>query len=859
MVTQSKITHFVSLRDYTSFNTIDYLSMTAKVSEEIKAELKNTLLRQDMTRLMPRLILLVVFCSMLFSSPRTCIADTSESIYIRADGSVDPSTAPISSMDNVTYAFNGNINNSIVVEKSNIIIDGNGYTLQGSGLGKAFDLSGVNNVTIKSTDISARKSGRDAHPNYGIYLYSSSFSTISGNNITDNYYAGIYLSESSNNNIIGNNITRNYHGIYLQYSLNSTMVGNNITNNGFFLPFPPIPTRTHGIELAFSSGNFLRNNVMADSDFNFGVLGGALSDFINDVDVSNSADGKPMYYWVSRRNVEVPLDAGYVALVNCTNVRIENLTLAKNMQGILLAYTNYTTIVGNHITNNWNGISLWYFSDYNDIFGNNITENDGVGILFAMCSNNTASGNNITSTNDFGIYFNESSNNNIIGNNITRNYHGIYLQYSLNSTMVGNNITNNYYGIGLLSSYNSKFHHNNFMGNIQQVHFYDSGYSNVLDDGYPSGGNYWSDYAGVDLFSGSYQNITGSDGIGDTPYIVDANNRDRYPLVNPWSNVVVSDGFDYPVGVPQSHGGTGYVTEANDGDGYYNAQDFGDWNGDYGGYHLGEDWNGEGGADTDFGDPVYAVSNGKVVYVGDAGSGWGNVIIINHTLPDGSAVQSMYAHLRYGSLLVSEGDAVMKGTRIGEIGKGYNDNEYWAHLHFEIRFPTCPNWGQSGPGYKLDLAGWTDASKFIDAHRQIHTVYADGRAFSIGTWSNSSISNVQLNPHTKTLAFNVEGSSGTSGFCNVAILKELLWCNNPEDWIVIVDTTPVSAEITQDEDYTYIYFTYSHSQEIVYITGTHIIPEFSSLLVLPLFMIAALLAIIASRRKRFKRQTGPQQ
>jgi len=513
MITHSQITHFISLGVNVNLSITDYLSITAKASENIKAELKNTSLRQDMKRLMSRLILLVVFCPALFSSPRTCIANTNGPIYIRADGSVDPSTAPISSMDNVTYTFNGNINNSIVVERSNIIIDGNGYTLQGSGLGKAFDLSGVNNVTIKSIDISARKSGRDAHPNYGIYFYSSSFNTISGNNITDNYYAGIYLNESSNNNIIGNNITNNYHGIWLSYSFNNSIVGNNITNSGFFIPFPPIPIKTHGIRLDFSSGNSLRNNVMADSDFNFGVLGVALSDFVNDVDISNSIEGKPVYYWVSRENVEVPLDAGYVALVNCSDVRIENLTLAKNMQGILLAYTNYTTIVGNRITNNWNGILLWYSSNCNDLFGNNITANDGVGISSAMCSNNTASGNNITNTNGFGIYLNESSSN----------------------TIVGNNIINNSYGIWLLSSSNNKFYHNNFMDNTQQVYFYDSGYPNVWDDGYSSGGNYWSDYTGADVKSGSNQDQSGSDGIGDTACSIDVSNVDRFPLMAPIS------------------------------------------------------------------------------------------------------------------------------------------------------------------------------------------------------------------------------------------------------------------------------------------------------------------------------------
>jgi len=57
---------------------------------------------------------------------------------------------------------------------------------------------------------------------------------------------------------------------------------------------------------------------------------------------------------------------------------------------------------------------------------------------------------------------------------------------------------------------------------------------NFWDDGYPSGGNYWSDYKGTDLYSGPYQNETGSDGIGDTPYVIYGDNVDHYPLMNPW-------------------------------------------------------------------------------------------------------------------------------------------------------------------------------------------------------------------------------------------------------------------------------------------------------------------------------------
>jgi len=59
--------------------------------------------------------------------------------------------------------------------------------------------------------------------------------------------------------------------------------------------------------------------------------------------------------------------------------------------------------------------------------------------------------------------------------------------------------------------------------------------SNQWDNGYPSGGNYWSDYVGVDNFRGPHQNITGSDGIGDTNYSIDMDSIDHYPLMEPYS------------------------------------------------------------------------------------------------------------------------------------------------------------------------------------------------------------------------------------------------------------------------------------------------------------------------------------
>jgi hypothetical protein len=77
-------------------------------------------------------------------------------------------------------------------------------------------------------------------------------------------------------------------------------------------------------------------------------------------------------------------------------------------------------------------------------------------------------------------------------------------------------------------------YHNNFVGNTIQASVDSASVSNAWDNGYPSGGNYWSDYNGTDLYNGPYQNVTGSDGIGDTTYSIDANNTDHYPLMYLW-------------------------------------------------------------------------------------------------------------------------------------------------------------------------------------------------------------------------------------------------------------------------------------------------------------------------------------
>jgi parallel beta-helix repeat protein len=221
------------------------------------------------------------------------------------------------------------------------------------------------------------------------------------------------------------------------------------------------------------------------------------------------------------------------------NVTVTNIIIKNFSYGIHLSFSSNNKISRNNILGNGDGVFIVSSSNNNIVSDNNVI-NSVHGVCIEHASNNAIIGNYIANGSGNVFILLNASNNSISGNTIANNGAGIFLAGSSNNSITENNITlNNYYGIWLSNSSDNSIYHNNFIDNVQQVYYKTTVNANIWDDGYPSGGNYWSDYTGTDLYSGPYQNETGSDGIGDMPYGVNENNVDRYPLMGPFGGLTL--------------------------------------------------------------------------------------------------------------------------------------------------------------------------------------------------------------------------------------------------------------------------------------------------------------------------------
>jgi parallel beta-helix repeat protein len=240
-----------------------------------------------------------------------------------------------------------------------------------------------------------------------------------------------------------------------------------------------------------------------------------------------------------------------ISLSYSANCSISENNVKDNLEGFYLISSSGNTLKENIVTSSWGGSKGIYLVDSsnNTLVSNRVSCFDC--IFLSDSSNNTLSDNNATYANS-DIWLKSSSNNVLSGNNVANSSVGIILlESSDNNTLSDNNVANNEGGMEIYSSSGNSLSGNNFAANSREgLYLFSSSYnfifhnsfanntnqvltdaaSNTWDNGYPSGGNYWSDYLT------KYPNATetNSSGVWNTPYVIDANNTDYYPLMVPY-------------------------------------------------------------------------------------------------------------------------------------------------------------------------------------------------------------------------------------------------------------------------------------------------------------------------------------
>ena len=417
--------------------------------------------------------------------------------------------------DRETTSISGSTRNGTVRVEADWV---NISELSISGFGMSFEtglvLSSAHNCTIYDNDINGETgfvitdSNNTRIINNSINGYYGALGIGSAHNsyfLNNSVYGmisyGVMMSNTNNTIFISNEICNSSSGFGVHNSNNLTITSNRMTNNsrlGLSIDSSSYLTVTHNTMLG--SGIYMEGNLLEHWNTHI-------------IEPSNTIDGEPVIYWKNATGGTILADAGEVILANCTGVEVRDQTVSRGDVGIVLGFSHENIIADNNASMfRWN------------------TPHGSIGLMLEHSENNTMTGNEAVGR-PYGIYLLYSANNSISGNNASDNFFGIHLEGSSGNRITNNSITNSSSGIRLESSPNNAIFHNNFIDNNDQAVEQDG--LNQWDDGYPSGGNYWSDYPGQDTKSGPNQDLPGPDGIGDTAYVINVDSKDKYPLMNP--------------------------------------------------------------------------------------------------------------------------------------------------------------------------------------------------------------------------------------------------------------------------------------------------------------------------------------
>ena len=464
-------------------------------------------------------------------SDNTILPDMHEGVYVReSDGNrIVNNTFHSKRRPSVHLESSGNA----ILEGN--VMDDNGIFITGDSLWhwNTHTIDESNTLNGKPIRYWRNRNGGTVPQGSGQVLLANCKNVVIENQNVSKSFVGIELGFSSNNTIANNTASHNSlgSGILLRRSTFNTLINNTARWND-----------AYGIGLIDSHNNVLTHNVAIEHN----DIGIALHDSTYNIIRDNFLTGNEWFgvYFLSSHNNSITNNTmlqNHIYLAGGHYNTISGNTVSDTGRAIALDSSDFNTVLGNVARNSTHGIWVSSGADSNTIAGNRVSGNQH-GILNNKATTNLI-WNNTVWDNEYGIHSggcwwprDNRCENNIIGNHIHSNDYGIYLTLSNNTTVVGNTVADNVEGIYVTDSHNNSIYHNNIGRNSRQA--FDDTDANHWDDGYPSGGNYWSDYLGDDIYSGPGQDLPGSDGIGDTPYVIDMDSRDRYPLVSPRTDLL---------------------------------------------------------------------------------------------------------------------------------------------------------------------------------------------------------------------------------------------------------------------------------------------------------------------------------
>jgi parallel beta-helix repeat protein len=517
-------------------------------------------------------------------------------VYIKADGTIDPVSAPIDK-DGEIYTLTDNIYDSIVIQRSGITLDGDGYTVEGTGGGIGVYGTSLSDVTVKNLYVQTF--------NIGIRFDYTSYSTIMMNMITGINRAGvaIWYDTSSDNVISQNEISYCGWGIVLIYGANNNLICENeisyCSGDGIQCTRETyentvcdnyLEGNDHGgINIHYSASNTLTDNEMVDC----GVVmwGTDISNWVtHSIDTSNTVNGNPVYYWIGITDEKVPKGAGEVILADCHRVSVCGQDIQDSSHGIVLGFSTDCMISDNIVGGCSYGIHA-HSGSYDNVICDNEVGESVWGIYSSGNLNNEIKDNHVygceVGIRVWGAYSIEVNDNHVMGcsyasifevysgycmiknNQATNSQYGIRLYGSSFSTVMDNDISNNLYGIamthdsdsntlkcnmvednsdeGLIIYYGCNDNlicENTISNSIWGVDIYDSNnnqiyHNNIINNKYQlwfgAASNIWDNGKGEGNYWSDYEGMDlDHDGVGDTD--LPHQGVDWYPLMKPYKS-----------------------------------------------------------------------------------------------------------------------------------------------------------------------------------------------------------------------------------------------------------------------------------------------------------------------------------